>query len=225
MAKNKEEENIDDPDAKKRLQEKQEREKAEKKAHEIKRKEKEAKRKARQKRIKHKENKEKDRIKLLTSFPYNFLAQISAIISILCFMILYFLNSNTLSSSLIYSFILFTSLYLSVGIVMMVIFFIVSEQKKRENEEKRIQEEEQKRLDEERKAQEQAQLEENLKEEYKNQQEAMHARNLYERELESQYENENYEANSLTTTSPIITPPPTETADMYGELDIEEENI
>ena len=219
MAKDKGSVNPDDEDTKKRLQEKQERDKAEKKANEQKRKEKEAKRKEKQKRIKLKEKKEIARIKILMDFPYNFLFQISAIIAIITFILLFFVNSYTLISSLVYAFFVFTGIYMSVGLVMIAVFFVISEHKKKEMEELRKKSEEEKLLNEKNKALEQAQLEEHLKEEYIKQQDTILANQKRDMGLGDDYNlNSHIDMDFDSPKKPIITPPPVELHDSSDDF-------
>jgi len=119
----------------------------------------EKKKKDREKRLKETEAKQKKNIQRLVNFPFKMLAQVSLIVSLIVFIMLYFSRSKAIIDSLYTSFLVFSGIYFGVGLIIAFVFYILSEQKKKEIEEKKRQEEEQRREDEIRKEEELARLE------------------------------------------------------------------
>lgn len=146
------------------------REQAERKELKKRQKEKAKKEKKKRKRIRKREKKEIKRINEKIKFPFIALMKFTMVIALLFFLISYFGWEVNLINSIFYSFLIFASLYLLFGIVMVTIFFSISEIKKRELEEQKRIEMEQKLEEERRIAEEHAELERNLREEYERQQ-------------------------------------------------------
>jgi flagellar biosynthesis/type III secretory pathway M-ring protein FliF/YscJ len=137
-------------------------------------KEKEKQFKEREVRKKKREKKEMQRIKSNVNFPIKALFQGSIIIGLIFFVVKYFGQSADLIKSIFYSFIVFASVYIGVGIIMLLSFFLIAHNKKRElremikvEKERKMQEEEQRRADEHKRAEEAARLEEQLNQELK----------------------------------------------------------
>jgi uncharacterized membrane protein YcjF (UPF0283 family) len=117
-----------------REKEKKDKEEREKKELEKKRKEKEAKLKRIQKRVKQKEKEEIKRIKTIVEFPFKTLFQVSSLITSLFFIVVFFGKGEELYKAVYNSFIVFTALYLGLGIVLVAIFLVMSERKEKELE-------------------------------------------------------------------------------------------
>jgi len=107
---------------------------------------------------------ERKRIKELIRFPFKLLFQASLLFSLLFFIILYFGQDWTLEKSVFSSFLLFTALYLGIGVIIVAITLVVSEKKKKELEEQKSIEAEQAKENEEKKIQKLTKLETDIKE-------------------------------------------------------------
>ncbi len=151
MAK-KEELTPEEAEKKRREQERKEKEAKERAELEKKKKEKEEKRKRIEKRQKKKQKEEMKRIKSIIDFPFKTLFHVSSLITLLYFIVVFFGSDKLLYKAIYNSFIVFTSLYLGLGIVIVAIFLVISEKKEKEfQEELRImmekrKEEEERRL-------------------------------------------------------------------------------
>ena len=119
----------------------------------------EKKKKEREKRLKERESNDKKNVQRLVNFPFKMLAQVSIVVSLIVFIMLYFSKSKNVIDSLYTSFLVFSGIYFGVGLIMAFVFYILSEQKKREIEDKKRLEEEQRREDEIKKEEELARLE------------------------------------------------------------------
>lgn len=154
MAKKETDKNSRVKDLQKKETERKAKEKVEQKERLKQRQLKEKKKKLKEKKIKKAEEKEKKRIKSIIDFPFKLLLQSCLLITVLAFIIQYFGAEIELSKAIFYSFLLFTLLYLGIGLVIVAIFFVLSDNKKQELiEQKRIEEElkiaEEKRIAEE----------------------------------------------------------------------------
>lgn len=156
--------NTTSEERKKKAQEKREREIKEKKELERKRKEKIQKEKAKVARIKVKEKREIKRINELIRFPFKILFQVSFLFSVLFFIVLLFGRGDTIVEALFSAFLLFTALYLGVGVLIVAITYSISEDKKKELAEQKLKEEEQNKIDEEIRIQKINQIEQDIKE-------------------------------------------------------------
>lgn len=116
-------------------------------------------RKEKEKRQKEKEKREMDKVRKVVQFPFKALFSISMIVGIITFMIMFFGNSGDFIDSVYYGFLMFSVLYVGGGLLLLVILFIKSEHKKKEIEEKKKIEEEEKKLDNIRREEELARLE------------------------------------------------------------------
>lgn len=149
---NKEELSPEEIEKKRREQERKDKEAKERAELEKKKKEKEAKRKRIEKRQKKKQKEELKRIKTIIDFPFNTLFHVSSLITLIYFIVIFFGSDELLYKAIYNSFIVFTSLYLGFGIVLVAIFLLISEKREKEfQEELRIimekrKEEEERRL-------------------------------------------------------------------------------
>ena len=106
-------------------------------------KEKEAKAKAREKRRQKKIKDEEKRIKGLVNFPFKLLWHLTSLITVFAFLIIYFVAEVEIYKTLLWTFFIFTFLYLGGGGVMVGYFLLLSIERKKELEELvRIEEEE-----------------------------------------------------------------------------------
>lgn len=147
-----------------REKEKKEKEDRELKELEKKRKEKEDKRKRLEKRQKQREKQEKKRIKSIIDFPFKTLFQVSLLFTLLYFIIIFFGRQDVLYKAVFSSFMVFTALYLGLGIVLVAIFLVISEKRQKEFEEEIRIINEQKREEEEKKLQEMQDMEREIRE-------------------------------------------------------------
>lgn len=99
------------------------------------------------------QKKEQKRIKWLVNLPFLTLFKVSTLITALSFIAIFFWLGTDLYYSLIYSFLIFTSIYLGVGILLVAIFYLISLDKEYELKEE-IRLERQKELDDEKARQE-----------------------------------------------------------------------
>ncbi len=126
-------------------------------------KEREKKQKIKEKRQKKRELKEQKRIRGIIDLPFKLLLNISLIICLLFFIIQFVGNSLEFPRSLYYTFLLFVTVYLGGGLVMVAYFFILSDKRKKELEAIKKENEEKQRLEKERLEQEQKEAIENRK--------------------------------------------------------------
>ncbi len=119
----------------KREKDRKDKEEREKKIIEDKRKEKDAKRKRIEKRQKKQQKQEMARIKKIIEFPFKTLFQVSSLITFVYFIIYFFGREEILYKAVYNSFIVFISLYLGLGIIIVAIFLVISEKKEKELEE------------------------------------------------------------------------------------------
>lgn len=110
--------------------------------------ERDKKRKKKKQKMRKMQKKEQKRIKWLVNLPFLTLFKVSSLITALAFIAIYFWIGTELYYSLIYSFFIFTSIYLGVGILLVAIFYLLSLDKEFELKEE-IRLERQKELDEE----------------------------------------------------------------------------
>lgn len=86
-------------------------------------------------RIKKKHKKEAKRVKSLINLPFNLLSKVAMLITLLCFITLYFGMDKNINDTILYSFFVFVLLYVGIGTIMVGMFFLVSEDKIVEMEE------------------------------------------------------------------------------------------
>ncbi len=86
-------------------------------------------------RIKKKHKKEEKRVKSLINLPFKLLSQISLLITLFCFITLFFGLNKPINDTILYSFFVFILLYVGIGTIMVGMFFLVSEDKIVEMEE------------------------------------------------------------------------------------------
>ena len=143
----------------KREKDRKAKEEKEKKELALKRKEKQKKQKLRDERRKKREMLERRRIMKIVNFPFKALMQGSLLAAVITFIILYVNSEFDLLPSAFNSFLVFATLYIGIGIIMIAVFFTISEIKKKELSDK-LKEEENRRMEEQRqKAEELAKLE------------------------------------------------------------------
>jgi uncharacterized membrane protein YcjF (UPF0283 family) len=167
---------------------KSEREKKEKQEYDQKRKEKEKKKQARQKTLQRNVKKEQKRIKEAINFPFKILFQAGLSIASVFFIVEYFGRGKELYKAMFNSFLLFTAVYLGVGVLMITIFYVMAESKKREKEEQKHLEEENKAKDEQFMLEQQAKREEESRENERKRREEMRK---FRENLESDKKNGN----------------------------------
>ncbi|GEM_PF-1030152 len=143
-----------DPKEEEKLREKERLEREKKEEAELKKKheEKQKKKKEKEKRMLVKQKKEAKRVKTMINLPFKLLGQISLLITTLAFIIMYFGIEKPLNDTVFNSFMIFTALYLGVGVIMVGLFLLVSQDKLVEAEELRVMEAE--RATKEKKAEE-----------------------------------------------------------------------
>lgn len=147
----------------KREKDRKEKEEREKKIIDDKRKEKEAKRKRIEKRQKKQQKQEMIRIKKIIEFPFKTLFQVSSLITFIYFIVYFFGREEMLYKAVYNSFIVFISLYLGLGIIIVALFLVISEKKEKELEEELTKLNEEKKRDEEYRLNEMKQMEEEIK--------------------------------------------------------------
>ncbi len=147
-----------------REREKKEKEEKEIKELEKRRKEKEEKKKRIEKRQKERQKQEKKRIKRIIDFPFNTLFQVSLLFTLLYFVIIYFGRQDILYKAVFSSFMVFTCLYLGLGILLVAVFLVISEKRQKEFEEELELIKEQKREEEEKRLQEIQDMEKEIRE-------------------------------------------------------------
>lgn len=125
------------PEEKKREKERLEKEAQENKEIENLKKEKEKKQKRKQLRAKKKQKEEIKRIKNLINLPFKLHLQISLLITLFAFIIIFFWIELDVQRTLLYTFFIFSILYFGVGLIMVSTIFLISEDKKKELEEMR----------------------------------------------------------------------------------------
>ncbi len=140
----------------KREKEREAREAEDKKIRDKKKKEKQERDKKRAAKLKKKENKERAKHKKLISFPFKTLFKVSLFLSLMSFIVQFFGVSKPLYDSLYLSFLIFVSIYLFIGLIIITVFFIVAEKRQKEEVEikraeisNRVREDEQRRKKEE----------------------------------------------------------------------------
>lgn len=131
-----------DPKEEEKLREKERLEREKKEEAELKKKheEKQKKKKEKEKRMLAKQKKEAKRVKTMINLPFKLLGQISLLITTLAFIIMFFGIEKPLNDTVFNSFMIFTALYLGVGVIMVGLFLLVSQDKLAEAEELRIME-------------------------------------------------------------------------------------
>lgn len=131
-----------DPKEEEKLREKERLEREKKEEAELKKKheEKQKKKKEKEKRMLAKQKKEAKRVKTMINLPFKLLGQISLLITTLAFIIMYFGIEKPLNDTVFNSFMIFTALYLGVGVIMVGLFLLISQDKLAEAEELRIME-------------------------------------------------------------------------------------
>lgn len=135
------------PEQIKREKERAELEKKEEAELKKRQKEKLKKKKEKEKRIEKQKKREMKRIKSLVNLPFKLLLQVSSLITALSFIVIFFGYETPLMRTIYLCFLIFTMLYLGLGLVMIAIFFLVSQDKIVEMEELKKIEEEQKKLE------------------------------------------------------------------------------
>lgn len=131
-----------DPKEEEKNREKERLEREKKEEAELKKKheEKQKKKKEKEKRMLIKQKKEAKRVKTMINLPFKLLGQISLLITTLAFIIMFFGIEKPLNDTVFNSFMIFTALYLGVGVIMVGLFLLVSQDKLAEAEELRIME-------------------------------------------------------------------------------------
>jgi lipid-A-disaccharide synthase-like uncharacterized protein len=131
-----------DPKEEEKNREKERLEREKKEEAELKKKheEKQKKKKEKEKRMLAKQKKEAKRVKTMINLPFKLLGQISLLITTLAFIIMFFGIEKPLNDTVFNSFMIFTALYLGVGVIMVGLFLLVSQDKLAEAEELRIME-------------------------------------------------------------------------------------
>ncbi len=147
------------PEEQKQEKERLEREKREKAEIEKKQKEREKNLKERQKRKKKRIQREKRKINEKINMPFKLLLNLAIVGGLITFLSSFFGRGNDLVDSIYHSFIVFSGLFLGIGIVMAIIFFFVSENKIKEEEEEKRKEAEQLRIEEKKKEKELKEIE------------------------------------------------------------------
>jgi hypothetical protein len=123
------------------------------------------KKKLREKKAKEKQRKELKRIKSLVNLPFQLLVNISVVAALLSFLITYFLLNKDPISTIMTSFLIFSVIYLGIGIITVSIFWFLSIEKEKafaeaeKEEERKRQEEERLKKEEELKELEQIEKE------------------------------------------------------------------
>lgn len=105
--------------------------------------------KLREKKAKEKQKKELKRIKSIVNLPFKLLVNISVVAALLSFLITYFLLNKDPISTIMTSFLIFSVIYLGIGIITVAIFWFLSLEKEKAFAEAE-REEERKRQEEER---------------------------------------------------------------------------
>lgn len=162
MAK-KEELSPEEIEKKRREQERKDKEAKERAELEKKKKEKEEKRKRIEKRQKKKQKEEMKRIKSIIDFPFKTLFHVSSLITLIYFIVTFFGSDKLLYKAIYNSFIVFTSLYLGFGIVIVAIFLVISEKKEKEFQEELHIMMEKRKEEEERRLQDMKEIEAEIK--------------------------------------------------------------
>lgn len=152
------------PEEKKREQERIDREKREKKIQKQRLQEKERKKKERYARKKKKERDEMKRIRSIINLPFKLLLQVTALVTSMSFILIYFGTDIGLPKAIFYCFLIFTLIYLGGGSIMVGVFWMISIEKEKEMMELQRVEEEEKRNAEENRAAEEQRREEERKE-------------------------------------------------------------
>lgn len=148
----------------KRQKEREEREKKEKEEQKKRDQEKLQKKKEREARIKKKEKKEKQRINRTINYPFKTLFQTSSLFGIFTFVITFFWSGNDVLKSLLYTFFVFSLIFLLVGFILLVIYYIRAEEKLQELELQKQQQIENEKIEEEKRLAASAKLEKEIKE-------------------------------------------------------------
>lgn len=117
--------------AEQKLREKERVEREKKEEDELKKRldEKQKKKKEKEKRLEEKKKQEQKRIKKLINLPFKLHIQVSLLVTILSFIILFFGIELEALKSIYYTFLIFVSFYLGTGLVMVGVFFLISEEK------------------------------------------------------------------------------------------------
>ncbi len=127
-----EDKNILNTDDRQRAKEIAEKDKHEKEEIEKLRKEKEKKRRLKEKKANSEQKVEIKRIKSLVKLPFRLLLQVSSLLTLISMIVLIFLIELDVTTSLVYMFFIFTSVYLGLGSIMIGVFYMLGEDKKRE---------------------------------------------------------------------------------------------
>lgn len=86
----------------------------------------EKKRKRKKQKMLKMQKKEQKRVKWLINLPFMTLFKVSTLITFLSFITIFFWSGTDLYYSLIYSFFIFTSIYLGVGLILVALFYLLS---------------------------------------------------------------------------------------------------
>jgi len=135
------------PEQIKREKERAELEKKEEAELKKRQKEKLKKKQEKEKRIEKQKKREMKRIKSLVNLPFKLLLQVSSLITALSFIVIFFGYETPLMRTIYLCFLIFTMLYLGLGLVMIAVFFLISQDKIVEMEELKKIEEEQKKME------------------------------------------------------------------------------
>ena len=162
MAKKNENTELSDEVAK-RQKERDDREKKEKDEQKKRDEEKLKKKKEREARIKRKEQKERKRINNIINYPFKTLFQISSLLGLFSFIFAYFWFEKVLLKSLLYTFFIFSFIFILVGVSLLVVYFNKAQEQLREQEQKRLQLIETEKIEEEKRIAAAAQLGKDLK--------------------------------------------------------------
>ena len=106
---------------------------------------------------------EKSRIQDTINFPFKLLFNASAIIGILAFFIQFFANTQSLINSISNGFIVFSSIYLGSGIVLLIIILVMADNRKKEEIERKKAVEEKRRVDSDQRMADQERIEDEMK--------------------------------------------------------------
>jgi len=114
---------------------------------------------------------EKKKIRDSVEFPFKMLFNVSALVGILAFFIRYFAQSQELINALTNGFIVFSTIYLGFGIILLIVILVMADNRKKEQLEKKRQLEEQRNHENEQRLADQERIDEEMKR-YRNSQES-----------------------------------------------------
>ena len=114
---------------------------------------------------------ERRRIRDSVEFPFKMLFNVSALVGILAFFIKFFTQSQELINALTNGFIVFSTIYLGFGIILLIVILVMADNRKKEQLEKKRQLDEQRMQENEHRMADQERIDEEMRR-YRNSQES-----------------------------------------------------